>query len=189
LHPKTILPAMREKIPVRVLNTFKPADAGTTIVSTFAERKKKSHSVEALTFKRHVIVIHLHAPAFFGSNRLMAGIFEIFDRHRTNIDVIATSVVGVSLMIDDDARLQEIVRNLGRFGSVHVERGKAIVCAVGGSVNAAGVAGKMFILLAKNRIPVELISQSASSVSTTFVVREHDADKALRILHRAYIER
>jgi len=187
LHPKTILPAMREKIPVRVLNTFKPAERGTTIVSGFAERRGKSHTVEALTFKRPVIVIHLQSPEFFDANGLMARIFEVFGAYRTSIDIVATSVAGVSLTVDSDEHLGEIVQELRRFGSVTVERGKSIVCAVGGSVNAAGVAGRMFSVLGKHNISVELISQAASGVSITFVVRERDAEKALKVLHKAYI--
>lgn len=189
LHPKTILPAMREKIPVRVLNTFRPRDKGTTIVSSFSERKSKSHSVEALTFKRNVIIVHLQSPEFFDANGLMARIFEIFDIHRTSIDLVATSVAGVSLTIDSDRHLPHILRDLAKFGDVTVERGKAILCAVGGSENAARVAGKMFTVLGKHGIPVELISRVASGVSTTFVVREQDAENALAVLHKEYIHR
>ena len=188
LHPKTILPAMRENIPVRILNTFKPEDKGTTIVSDFSMRSKKSHTVEALTFKRGVIVIHIQSPEFFDGNGLMARIFEIFHTYHTSVDVVATSVAGVSITIDTDRELPTIVRELSRFGKVSVERGKAILCAVGGSVNIAGVAGKMFTLLEKNKIAVELISQAASGVSMTFVVREQDAEKALKLLHKAYIQ-
>ncbi len=187
LHPKTILPAMREKIPVRVLNTFKPMDKGTTIVSSFADRKK-SNTIEALTFKRNVLVIHLQSPEFFDANGLMARIFEIFDIYKTSVDLVATSVAGVSLTIDNDKHLEQIMRDLRKFGTVSVEGSKAIVCAVGGAVNAAGVAGKMFTVLGKHSIAVELISQAASSVSITFVVREKDAEKALKVLHKTYIE-
>ncbi len=188
LHPKTILPAMREKIPVRVLNTFMPDDKGTTIVSSFAERRVKSHTVEALTFKRPVIVIHLQSPEFFDDNGLMSRIFEIFDSHSISVDIVATSVAGVTLTIDDDRQLNEVVRKLKKLGSVSVEGGKAIVCAVGGSVNLAGVAGRMFTALGLHGIPVELISQAAGGVSITFVVKESDAKKALETLHKEYIE-
>ncbi|MBI2610328.1 aspartate kinase [Candidatus Kaiserbacteria bacterium] len=188
LHPKMILPAMREKIPVRILNTFRPSDKGTTIVSGFAQRRSKSRTVEALTFKRPVIAIHVHSPEFFDSNGLMTRIFEVFDKHRTSIDLVATSVAGVSLTIDNDKYLSNIIAGLSKYGEVRVERGKAIVCAVGGSVKAAGVAGRMFTVLGKRSIPVELISQAASGVSITFVVRERDAKKALKVLHKEYIE-
>src|SRR3989344_7329408 len=99
LHPKTILPAMREKIPVRVLNTFKPRDKGTTIVANFAQRRKKSHNVEALTFKSPVAAVHINSPEFFDGNGFIARIFEIFDTYRTSIDVVTTSVASVSVKI------------------------------------------------------------------------------------------
>ncbi len=187
LHPKTILPAMRENIPVKILNTFKPEDKGTTIVSDFVSRSRKSRTVEALTFKRGVIVIDIQSPELFDANGLMARIFEIFDTRRTSIDVVATSVTGVSLTIDTDTELSSIVRELSKFGNVSVERGKAILCAVGGSVNIARVAGKMFTLLEKSKIAVELISQAASGISMTFVIKEKDAEKALKLLHKEYI--
>jgi len=187
LHPKTILPAMRERIPVRVLNTFKPSERGTTIVADEGERKGKSRTVDALTFKRPVIVIHVHSPEFFDANGLMASIFNIFQTYRTSIDVIATSVAGISLTIDDDTHLREITKALKKFGSVRVERHKAILCAVGGKVDAAGVAGRMFTVLGKHNVAVEMISQASGGVSITFVVDEDDAKKALKILHKEYI--
>lgn len=187
LHPKMIIPAMRGRVPVRVLNTFQPRDKGTTIVAGEEERSSKVHTIDAFTFKRPVIVIHVHSPEFFDANGLMANIFSIFQTHRTSIDVITTSVAGISLTIDDDKHLREITKALKRFGSVRVERGKAIVCAVGGKVDAAGVAGNMFTVLGRGGIEVEMISQASGGVSITFVVDEDDAKKTLKILHKQYI--
>jgi aspartate kinase len=187
LHPKTILPAMKAGVPVQVLNTFNPSGKGTTIVSSFAERKSKSHSVEALTFKKGVIAIHINSPEFFDANGLMARIFDIFEKYKTSVDVVSTSVASVSLTIDKDEHLEQIVQELKKVGAVLVERGKAIVCAVGGSINAAGVTGRMFSVLGENNISVEMISQAAGGVSITFVVNEDDAEKALKTLHSAFI--
>jgi aspartate kinase len=187
LHPKTILPAMTAGVPVQVLNTFKPEGRGTTIVSSFADRKEKSHSVEALTFKKGVTAIHITSPEFYDGSGLMAAIFNIFEKHRTSIDVVSTSVASVSLTIDNDEYLEKITKDLQKFGAVQVEKGKAIVCAVGGSVNAAGVTGRMFSVLGENNIPVEMISQASGGVSITFVVREDDAVEALKTLHAAFI--
>jgi len=189
LHPKTILPAMKAGVPVQVLNTFNPSGKGTTIVASFAERRLKSHTVEALTFKKKVIAVHIVSPEFFDSNGLMARIFELFDKYKTSIDVITTSVASVSVTIDNDENLEKLVNELQKLGEVAVERGKAIVCAVGGSVNAAGVAGRMFTVLGESDIKVEMISQAASGISITFVVEEKDAEKALKVLHKEYIEK
>jgi len=189
LHPKTILPAMRKGVPVKVLNTFKPEDKGTTIVANFAQRRKKSHNVEALTFKSPVAAVHINSPEFFDGNGFIARIFEIFDTHRTSIDVVTTSVASVSVTVEDEKNLPQILKELRKLGDVSVERGKAIICAVGGGVNAAGVAGRMFTVLGENKIAVEMISQESSGVSMTFVVEEKDAKKALKVLHKEYIEK
>ncbi len=188
LHPKTILPAMRKSIPVKVLNTFKPDDSGTTIVPNFAQRRKESHTVDALTFKSPVIAVHVNSPKFYDGSGFIARIFEIFNAHRTSIDVVATSVTSVSVTIDDEKNLPKITKALRELGDVSVDRGKAIICAVGGGVNAAGVAGRMFTVLGQNKIAVEMISQASSGVSMTFVVNTRDAEKALKVLHKEYIE-
>ena len=182
-----IIVRIKAGVPVQVLNTFNPAGLGTTIVSSFADRKGKSHSVEALTFKKGVIAIHIYSPEFFDSNGLMANIFNVFEKYKVSIDVVSTSVAGVSITIDQEEHLEKIVKDLEKFGSVMVEKGKAIVCAVGGSVNAAGMTGRMFTALGENDVDVEMISQAAGGVSITFVVNEVDAEKALKILHKEYI--
>jgi aspartokinase len=46
----------------------------------------------------------------------------------------------------------------------------------------------MFTVLGEANIPVEMISQAASGVSMTFVVSEADAEKAVKVLHKEYIE-
>jgi aspartate kinase len=191
LHPKAIMPAMKAHIPVEVRNTFKPELPGTTIVSTFAERSNKSATVEALTIKRRVTMLHIASPEFFEGSGLMARIFSALEKHRISVDVIVTSVASVSLTMEHDERLEEIAKELSGIGEVSIEPDKAIICAVGGSVNAAGAAGRMFSVLgdAGVAISVEMISQAAGGVSITFVVDEKDAEQAVKALHKEYIER
>ena len=187
LHPKAILPAMNKGIPVQVLNTFNPRGKGTTIVSNFKEREKESDTVEAFTHKKNITIIHIRSPEFFEGTGLLAHIFGLFEQHDTGVDIVSTSVVSVSLTIDTDEHLGSILPGLRKLGDVEVVGGKAIVCAVGGKVNAAGVAGRMFTVLGEHNIAVEMISQAASDISITFVVDDKDAQEAIRILHREYI--
>lgn len=189
LHPKTILPAMEAGVPVQILNTFKPEGKGTTIVSSFEERHGSSKTVEAFSRKKGITVLHVRSPEFFDGSGLMASVFKIFEKYRTSIDLIATSVVSISLTIDDCEHLDDIVRELSVLGEVKVVSGKAIICMVGGSINAAGVAGRIFTVLGQHEIPVEMISQAAGGVSMTFVVDEADTERALHILHETFITR
>ena len=190
LHPKTIMPAMKAHIPVEVRNTFKPELPGTTIVSTFAERAYKSATLEALTIKRRVRMLHIRSPEFFEGSGLMARVFSVLENRRISVDVIATSVASVSLTFEHDGHLEEIAQELSNIGEVSIEADKAIICAVGGSVNAAGVAGRMFSVLGKAgvAISVEMISQAAGGISITFVVDEKDAEQAVKVLHEEFID-
>jgi aspartate kinase len=187
LHPRTILPAMKAGVPVQVLNTFNPAGEGTTIVSSFSERRGKSHSVEALTFKKGVIAIHVNSPEFFDGSGLMAQLFKILEKLDVSVDVVTTSVAGVSVTITDADAVPSLTKALSKLGTVTVDANKAIVCVVGGSVNAAGVAGRMFTALGESQIKVEMISQAAGGISLTFVVDEADAETALKVLHKEHI--
>lgn len=187
LHPKTILPAMDAGVPVQVLNTFKPMGKGTTIVSSFEERVGKSHTVEAFSRKKGITVLHVRSPEFFDGSGLMAKLYQVFERYKKSIDLIATSVVSVSLTIDNEDNLSELVAELRHLGEVKIVRGKAIICMVGGSINAAGVAGRIFSTLGEHKIPVEMISQAAGGVSMTFVVDEGDTERALHVLHDTFI--
>ena len=117
----------------------------------------------------------------------MAELFRAFEKHDTSVDVVTTSVAGVSVTVANVEHIDALQKELSKLGTVTVEHAKAIVCVVGGSVNAAGVAGQMFTALGENQIKVEMISQAAGGVSLTFVVDEKDAEKALKTLHSAFI--
>ncbi len=186
LHPKTILPAMEKNIPVQVLNTFQPKNKGTTIVSTFDSREKSAKAVEALSYKKNITIIHIHSPAFFDGSGLMSGIFSIFERYKKSVDVVSTSVVSVSLTVDSDDKVDDIAKELAKFGTVEIVKDKAIVCTVGGRTHAATVAASIFGVLGKNNIPVEMISQASSGISITFVVDNKDAQKAIVLLHKEF---
>lgn len=188
LHPKTILPAMKACVPVQILNTFKPDGAGTTIVTNFAERKQKSHEIEAIAFKKNISIIHIESIKFFDGTDLLSDIFKTYHKHHANIDVIALSIAGVSLAMDTAEITPAILKELAVHGPITVVGSKAIVCAVGGSIDAAGAAGKMFSILGANGIAVEMISQAASGFSITFALAESDAEKAIKTLHKQYIE-
>ena len=120
----------------------------------------------------------------------MARIFSVLEKRRISVDVIATSVASVSLTIEDNEHLEEIAQELSDIGEVSIEADKAIICAVGGSVNAAGTVGQMFSVLGEAgvAISVEMISQAAGGVSITFVVDEKDAEQAVKVLHKHFID-
>ena len=184
LHPKTILPAMEKNIPLKVLNSFEPENKGTTILPKGVRSKQ---TVKAIASKKNITLINVASTRMLGAYGFLAILFGVFAKYKKSVDVISTSEVSVSLTVENGENLEQILAELRGIGDVSVLKNKAIICAVGeGMKNALDIVGKTFTTLAEHNINVEMISQGASKINVTFIVDEHDADKAVKILHKTY---
>jgi aspartate kinase len=184
LHPKTLQPAIERSIPVRVCNSQESDQAGTLIV---AESKAASQPIKAIAHKLGITTLQVTSARMLGSYGFLQALFEIFARHRTVVDVVTTSEVSVSLSLDDQTSLDQLVAELKQLGAVEIERQRAIICVVGeGLRNSPGVAANIFSTI--RNINVSMISLGASSVNLTFMVDEKDANEAIARLHRSCFE-
>jgi aspartate kinase len=184
LHPRTIQPAVERGIPVRVCNSREPDAGGTRIT---AESAPSPHAVKAIAHKGGVTLVQVTAARMLGAYGFLRAFFEVFERHRASVDVVATSEVSVSASLDDAVALPALVPDLEKLGTVEVEEGNAIVCVVGeGLREAPGVAGRVFGAVGDAN--VRMISQGASRINLTFVVDESRARDVVRRLHAAFFE-
>jgi aspartate kinase len=184
LHPKTIQPAIDKLIPVRVCNSRAPREAGTLIVS---ESAATPQTVKAIAHKTGITTVQVTSARMLGAYGFLRALFEVFDRHRTAVDVVTTSEVSVSLSIDDVSALVELVPDLEELGTVEVEKDRTIISVVGeGLRNTPGIAARVFSVISE--INVSMISVGASSVNLTFMVEEGHAAEAIERLHRVCFE-
>ncbi|MDR0788285.1 MAG: aspartate kinase, partial [Gemmatimonadota bacterium] len=182
LHPKTIHPAVETGIPVRVCNSRLPDLPGTLING---ETETSAGGVKAIAHRAGVSLVQVASTRMLGAYGFLRALFEVFDRHRTGVDIVSTSEVSVSLSVEGTRRLPAIVEELEELGTTRVSHGNAIVCVVGEGIGEMpGVAAKVFNTIAD--INVVLISQGASSINLTFVVAEKDAEEVVRRLHEAF---
>lgn len=186
IHPQSIHPAIRAKVPVWIKNTFRPKDRGTAILP---EIKNPSQIMTSITSKKGVTIVNIASFRMLMQYGFLAKIFNVFAKYETAIDVVSTSEVSVSVTIEDDSKLKEIVRELSPVSKISVHPKKAIVCLVGmGIQKRRGVAGEVFATLGRAGISLDQISQGASEINITFVVDEKDVDKAVAILHKKFFE-
>jgi aspartate kinase len=184
LHPKTIQPAIEQSIPVRICNSRAPEERGTLVG---AETETAPRTVKAIAHKRDVTVIQITAARMLGAYGFLRSLFEVFDRHRTVVDVVTTSEVSVSLTLDDASALASIMRDLRDLGTVLIEPRRATICVVGeGLRDTPGVAAHVFNTISD--INVSLISLGASSINLTFVVDEERLVEAVTRLHQAFFD-
>jgi len=182
LHPKTIQPAVETGIPVRICNSRQAHLPGTLIDG---QAEASPGGVKAIAHKPGVSLVQITSTRMLGAFGFLRALFEVFDRHRTGIDVVSTSEVSVSLSLEDTRRLPAIIADLEQLGSVRVSHGNAIVCVVGEGIGGLpGVAARVFSTISD--INVVLISQGASSINLTFVVAEGEVIEAVTRLHAAF---
>jgi aspartate kinase len=185
LHPATILPAVRKKIPVRVLNSYRPDQEGTLISD---EAPACENPVKSIAFKTGITVVNITSTRMLMAYGFLRAIFEIFDRHRVAVDVISTSEVSVSLTLDDTAHLWDVVTELKKIGEVNAEGGKAIVCCVGDRLRT--IPGMPHLIFGSlEDVAVHMISQGASAINLTFVVDEDCLPRVVRSLHDAFFKK
>ncbi len=177
LHPTCILPAKLTGTPVRLLNTMDPAAEGTRIDNNLT----RPGEIKAIAAKDNITAIKIKSGRMLLAYGFLRKVFEIFESYHTSIDMICTSEVGVSVSIDDDRRLDEIVAELQKIGTITVDRNMCIICVVG-DLNWENTGFEARAMEAMKDIPVRMVSYGGSNYNISFLVREEDKVKALRSL-------
>jgi aspartate kinase len=186
LHPATIKPAVERGIPVLILNSMNPQASGTRIAGHVPEGTTEGEP-RAIAFKKGITVVLISQARMLMAYGFVARVFEVFERHRTPVDLIATSEVSISLTVDDPERLSAIQTDLAGLGDVRILPRMAIVSVVGrGFIHQPGLAARIFQTL--RSVNVVMISFGASDVNISFVVAEAEAETAVRLLHRELFE-
>ncbi len=176
LHPACVLPAKLNNIPVRLLNTLEPEAGGTLIFNA-----PPTGRIKAVAAKDNITAIKIKSGRMLLAYGFLHKIFETFEKHRTSIDMMATSEVGVSVTVDDDSRLAAIVDDLKEFGTVSVDRDMVIICVVG-NLEWHNRGFETAVMDALADIPVRMISYGGSDYNISVLVRGCDKIKALRSL-------
>jgi aspartate kinase len=185
LHPATALPLVRAGIPIVILNSMHPQRSGTTIEPEAELDRVGDSPVRSISWKQGITVVNIRAPRMLGTYGFLRALFEVFERHETVVDVLASGEVSISLTIEDRSRLDPLVRDLAELGEVSIEEHRAIVAVVGiGLRHTPGLAGRVFNAVWPAN--VEIISQGASAINMTFVVRDEDGPDVVRRLHQEF---
>lgn len=182
LHPSTLLPAMAKDIPVRVCNSRNPSNEGTAIVRQAPPSKA---IVKAIAFKRGITVVNVTSARMLMAYGFLARLFDVFAKHQTSVDMVATSEVSVSVTLDDTRHLDEVIADLRQFGEVRVERDQALICLVGENLKfTPGVASRIFSSI--EQVNVSMISHGASAINVSFIVADSDVQQAVKSLHNEF---
>lgn len=178
LHPTCIWPAQQENVPVKLLNTMQPDASGTVIT-----KEAGSVGVKAVAAKDGIIAIKIKSSRMLLAYGFLRKVFEVFEKYHTSIDMITTSEVAVSVTIDTDVSLKQIVKELEPFGTVDVDKEQTIVSIVGNEIaQTEDVLQKLFAAISE--IPVTMVSYGGSSHNISLLVPSSYKIKTLQLLNK-----
>ena len=176
LHPTCVQPAKFAGIPVRLKNTLDPKADGTIIDNVIMRGK-----IKAVAAKDNITAIKIKSSRMLLATGFLRKVFEIFESYQTPIDMIATSEVGVSMSIDNQAHLTDIVNELKKYGTVTVDSDMTIICVVG-DLDWSNLGFETLVLEAMQNIPVRMISYGGSNYNISFLIKGSDKKRALQSL-------
>jgi aspartate kinase len=177
LHPTCIWPAQQENVPVKLLNTMQPDAPGTVIT-----KEAGSEGIKAVAAKDGIIAIKIKSSRMLLAYGFLRKVFEVFEKYKTSIDMITTSEVAVSVTIDNDVYLANIVKELEPFGSVEVEKEQSIVSIVGNHIaHTDSVLKKLFNAI--DEVPVTMVSYGGSAHNISLLVPTADRTKTLQLIN------
>jgi aspartate kinase len=180
LHPGTLLPAMRENIPVHVLNSRNPLGSGTQVIPHVST----GHGVKAITAKRGVAAVEVEL-ANGTDPQALGSVCAAFERHACPVDIISAVNGSISLVVGSTAALPRVSADLRAVANVSWENHKALICLVGENVRRLpGVVSRLFS--AVSDLDMRVIWQGGSDRSLSFLVEESSADEAIRRLHTVF---
>jgi aspartate kinase len=178
LHPTCIWPAQQENIPVKLLNTMQPSAAGTVI-----KKEAGTVGVKAVAAKDGIIAVKIKSSRMLLAYGFLRKIFEVFEKYKTPIDMITTSEVAVSVTIDSDLHLAEIVAELSNIASVEIEKDQTIVSIVGNEIaQTSSVLKKLFDAI--DEVPVTMVSYGGSAHNISLLLPSTYKTKTLQLINK-----
>ena len=177
LHPASIWPAQFFNVPVKLLNTMDPSAKGTLIAE-----KAGSVGVKAVAAKDGITAIRVKSSRMLLAYGFLRKVFEVFEKYRTSIDMITTSEVAVSVTIDNDVNLQDIIKELEPFGTVEIDTNQTIVSIVGNEIaETKDVMKKLFDAI--EPIPVRMVSYGGSRHNVSLLIARNYKEQTLQLLN------
>ncbi|WP_318456323.1 lysine-sensitive aspartokinase 3 [Photobacterium leiognathi] len=190
LHPSTLVPAVRQQIPVFVGSSKAPEQGGTWIRQSVED----APLFRALALRANQTMVTLTSLNMFHAYGFLAEVFRILAEHKISVDLITTSEVSVSLTLDQTdtgggapTLPLKAVEELSQLCRVEVEQGLSLVALIGNQMSdTKGSAKDIFGALEDHNL--RMICYGASPHNLCFLINEDEAKDVVRTLHASLLE-
>lgn len=183
IHPSTLVPAVKQSIPIHMRNSFHPDEEGTIIV----ENVDRNRAVTSIVYKEDIFLIDISTPNMLARPGFMEDIFQVFGQYNVVIDMISTSEVSVSCTTDSRKNLDAVKKKLESFSEVNILPERSIVCIVGiGMKRDQSVNERIFSSLRKQNISAQMVTQGERRINLSLIVDNEEVTPSIETLHAEF---
>ena len=194
IHPQTMAPAIRRKIPIWIRNTFAPHKPGSLICAA----PESTLPVKGITSIDGVALVNVEGAGMIGVPGTAHRLFGALREEGISVTLISQGSsehsICCAIPTDQAERAARVVRsafdrelNEGQIQRVDVHPGLAILAVVGdGMAGMPGISAKVFEALGSSAVNVRAIAQGASERNISVVIEAKDATRALRAVHSSF---
>ncbi len=195
LHPSTMIPAVRAKIPIRIRNTFNPEHQGT-LIST--RRVDRFEGVKTVTSISDLAMVTVEGKGMLGVPGMVKRVFTATAAAGINVFMIsqASSEQNISFIVRGVkgelavAALEkefELESSQGRIDTIGLRAPVGILAIIGeGMQGTPGISRRLFAALGRARINVLSIAQGSSELNVSVVVEQRDLHRAVGAVHTRF---
>lgn len=191
LHPRTIRPAVSAGIPVRILSTFQPTNAGTVV-----RQGGQNQRIKATTALKGLTMMTVDVPELEDLAGVSAAVFSLL--HRDQVEIISvqqsSSRRSMTFILDTlgagcNVVISKVYEAIGDLeADIDCHDDVAVVAAVGeGSANSSASLAQLLAVLSRASVPVLNATQQSSNAAMVVVVPEESADRAVQVVHDGLI--
>ncbi len=147
--------------------------------------------VTAITCKRNIQLLDIESTQMLGAYGFLANVFKDLEQHRLSVDVLASSEVSVSLTLDKKQTVEQTeaaVEQLSKYSNVTVKKDRAILTLITDVERSSECLATAFRVFDQEGIKVEMMSQGASKVNISFVLKNDQINDAITNLHYCFFE-
>jgi aspartokinase/homoserine dehydrogenase 1 len=195
IFPATMQPAMINRIPIWIKNTFNPTFEGTVISDS---SNGKNLIIKGISSMDKISLLSVQGSGLMGVVGVSMRLFGTLAKEQISVILIsqASSEHSICFAIESskteqakaaiEKEFQYEIRSK-EMEAVKVEESLAIVAIVGENMkHNPGTSGRMFNALGKSGININAIAQGSSELNISAVIHQQDIAKALNVLHEAF---
>lgn len=196
IHPKTLSPLMKQKIPVFIRNTFNPEAVGSKI----SAEKSVDRNIKGITVIDSMALINLEGTGMIGVPGTADKLFVALKNENISVTLIsqASSEHSICIAVDEgvSSTAKKVIENAfenelkaGLISKIEATKGQSIIAVVGDEMTGqSGVAGQFFGTLGRAGINIRAIAQGSSERNISAVIESKDALQALNKVHAGFFD-